>query len=104
MPDLIEFHPFSSKEVQYRKEITNLRKQVGEQSRKIQKMMECDHEQEKLAYRQRIEQLEKALSASDRKLTQVLEAQPVPEPKPNRPKRLKHPEQPTPVVRKERLL
>lgn len=101
MPDLMEFHPFSSKEVQYRKEITNLRKQVGEQSRKISKMMECDHEQEKLALRQRIEQLEKALSASDRKLGQVLESLPPATPKPNRPKRSK---QTTPVVQKERLL
>lgn len=96
MPDLMEFHPFSSKEVQYRKEITNLRKQVSEQGRKIHQMMQSDHEQDKLTLRQRIKQLETALSASDRKLTQVLDvqrAQIAPEPK-----------QPTPVAQKERLL
>ena len=99
MPDLMEFHSFSPKEVQYRKEITNLRKQVGEQSRKINKMMESDHEQEKLALRRQIEELKLSTSGTNKKLTQVLqqlrdiEAQ-----------QTESSQQPTPAVQSGRLL
>ena len=99
MPDLMEFHPFSPKEVQYRKEITNLRKQVGEQSRKINKMMESDHEQEKLVLRRQIEELKLSASGTNKKLTQVLqqlrdiEAQ-----------QTESSQQPTPAVQSGRLL
>jgi len=92
MPDQIEFLPFSNKEVQYRKEITKLRKQVSEQSRKIDQMMRCDHEQEKLALRRQIKELAASVAGTDRKLTQVLQAQ------------QQEPKQPISVVRKERLL
>ena len=99
MPDLMEFHSFSPKEVQYRKEITNLRKQVGEQSRKINKMMESDHEQEKLVLRRQIEELKLSASGTNKKLTQVLqqlrdiEAQ-----------QTESSQQPTPAVQSGRLL
>lgn len=99
MPDLIEFHPFSSKEVQYRKEITNLRKQVGEQSRKINKMMESDHEQEMLALRRQNEELKLSVSGTDKKLTQVLQQL-----RELQAQQTELPKQPTPVVQKERLL
>lgn len=99
MPDLIEFHPFSSKEVQYRKEITNLRKQVGEQSRKINKMMESDHEQEKLALRRQVEELKLSVSGTNKKLTQVLEQL-----RELQAQQTDLPNQPTPVVQRGRLL
>lgn len=99
MPDLIEFHPFSSKEVQYRKEITNLRKQVGEQSRKITKMMESDHEQEKLALRRQVEELKLSASGTDKKLTQVLQQL-----REIQAQQTVSPKQPTPAPQKERLL
>lgn len=101
MPDLIEFIPFSNKEVQYRKEITNLRKQVSDQSRKITSLLQTDHEQDKTALRRRIRELEEGYAATSRKLQEVLDAQLPAAPKVNRPKRSK---QPTPVVQKERLL
>lgn len=99
MPDLIEFHPFSSKEVQYRKEITNLRKQVSEQGRKIHQMMQSDHEQEKLALRRQVEELKLSVSGTNRKLTQVLQQL-----RELQAQQTELPKQPTPVVQKERLL
>lgn len=93
MPDQIEFLPFSNKEVQYRKEITKLRKQVSEQSRKITQLMQSDHEQEKLELRRQIKEMTASVSGTDRKLTQVLQAQKAQETK-----------QPFPAVQKERLL
>lgn len=99
MPNLMEFHSFSPKEVQYRKEITNLRKQVGEQSRKINKMMESDHEQEKLALRRQVEELKLSTAGTDKKLTQVLQQL-----RELQAQQTELPKQPTPVVQKERLL
>lgn len=99
MPDLIEFHPFSSKEVQYRKEITNLRKQVSEQSRKITQMMQSDHEQDKLTLRRQNEELKLSVAGTDKKLTQVLQQL-----RELQAQQTESPNQTIPVVRKERLL
>lgn len=99
MPDLIEFHPFSSKEVQYRKEITSLRKRVSEQDRKITQMMQSDHEQEKLALRRQVDEMRLSVAGSDRKLTQVLQQL-----RELQAQQTESPKQPIPVVRKERLL